>query len=342
MGCSSLRVGVIGTGRIGRMHAGLLSSRVAGAELVAVSDAVPSVAEQAAQALGVPALSTPRLLANREVEAVAICAATGSHVPLIIQAAQAGKPIFCEKPISLDLAQVDEALAVVERAATPLMVGFNRRFDPSHAAVHEAVARGSTGEPHLVRITSRDPAPPPLAYARESGGIFLDMTIHDFDMARYVVGSEVAEVYAAGTVRVDPALGDLGDVDTAIVTLRHENKCLTVIDNSRQASYGYDQRVEVLGAQGLAASENPMANTSLIRDANGTRLATLPYFFLERYTSSYIRQWEAFVAAVRSGQVPLTSGRDGRAALVLGLAAKLSLREQRPVRPSEVDRGREH
>ena len=169
-------------------------------------------------------------------------------------------------------------------------------------------------------------------------GIFLDMTIHDFDMARYVVGSEVVEVYAAGAVRVVPELAELGDVDTAVVTLWHENECLTVIDNSRQASYGYDQRVEVLGAAALAASENPLVSTVIVRDPTGTRLATLPYFFIERYTASYIRQWEAFVAAVNSGVTPPTSGQDGRAALVLGLAAKQSLLERRAVRIADVDR----
>jgi myo-inositol 2-dehydrogenase / D-chiro-inositol 1-dehydrogenase len=332
-----VRVGVIGTGRIGRVHAELLTASVPGAVLAAVSDAVMPLADEVGTALGVPVLETRHLLDNEAIDAVAICAPTDTHVPLLIAAAEAGKAVFCEKPISLDLAEVDRALAEVERTATPLMVGFNRRFDASHAAVHDAVASGALGPPHLARITSRDPGPPPLSYARTSGGIFLDMTIHDFDMARYVVGSEVVEVYAAGAVRVVPELAELGDVDTAVVTLWHENECLTVIDNSRRASYGYDQRVEVLGAQALAASDNPLVNTALTRDANGTRLATLPYFFIERYTASYVRQWEAFVAALGAGEAPPTSGRDGRAALVLGLAAKLSLLERRPVRVAEVD-----
>jgi myo-inositol 2-dehydrogenase / D-chiro-inositol 1-dehydrogenase len=327
---------VIGTGRIGRMHAELLTTSVPGAVLAAVSDAVMPLAAEVGTALGVPVLETPHLLENEGLDAVAICSPTDTHVPLLIAAAEAGKAVFCEKPISLDLAEVDRALAVTDRTGTALMVGFNRRFDASHSAVRDAVASGALGAPHVARITSRDPGPPPLSYARTSGGIFLDMTIHDFDMARYVVGSEVAEVYAAGAVRVVPELAELGDVDTAVVTLWHENDCLTVIDNSRRASYGYDQRVEVLGAEALAASENPLVNTALTRDGNGTRLATLPYFFVERYTASYIRQWEAFVAAVGAGGAPPTSGHDGRAALVLGLAAKLSLLERRPVRVAEV------
>jgi myo-inositol 2-dehydrogenase/D-chiro-inositol 1-dehydrogenase len=332
-----VRVGVIGTGRIGRMHAELLATRVPGAALAAVSDAVMPLAQDVGQALGVPVLETEQLLHDPAIAAVAICAPTETHVPFLIAAAQAGKAVFCEKPISLDLGEVDRALSVVARTGTALMVGFNRRFDVSHTAVRDAVAGGLVGAPEVLRITSRDPGPPPLAYARTSGGIFLDMTIHDFDMARYIVGSEVVEVFAAGAVRVVPELADFGDVDTAVVTMSHENECITVIDNSRRASYGYDQRVEVLGAKALAASENPLVNSALVRDAGGARLATLPYFFIERYTVSYLRQWEAFVAAVTSGTPPPTTGQDGRAALVLGLTAKRSLLERRPVRVSEVD-----
>ncbi len=332
-----ISIGVIGTGRIGRMHAELLATRVPGATLAAVSDAVMPLAQDVGGALGVPALETERLLEDPTIDAVAICAPTETHVPLLIAAAEAGKAIFCEKPVSLDLAEVDRALSVVARTGTALMVGFNRRFDVSHAAVRDAVADGVVGAPEVLRITSRDPGPPPLAYARTSGGIFLDMTIHDFDMARFVIGSEVVEVFAVGALRVLPELAELGDVDTAVVTMSHENECLTVIDNSRRASYGYDQRVEVLGAEALVASENPLVNTALVRDAGEARLATLPYFFIERYTVSYVRQWEAFVAAVSSGSPPPTTGQDGRAALVLGLAAKRSLLEGRPVRVSEVD-----
>ena len=196
----------------------------------------------------------------------------------MIEAARAGKAIFCEKPISLDLGQVDEALAIVHEAGVPIQVGFNRRFDAAHKSVRDAVASGELGDVHLVRITSRDPAPPPIEYIKVSGGIFLDMTIHDFDMARYVTGSEVVEVYAQGAVRVDPAIGEAGDVDTAAVMLRHENGCITTIDNSRQAVYGYDQRVEAFGSGGLAASDNPLAHTGLRRNASrhvGTTAAVL-------------------------------------------------------------------
>ncbi|MCL6092087.1 MAG: inositol 2-dehydrogenase [Actinobacteria bacterium] len=330
-------MGVAGVGRVGRMHAELLASRVPGAELAAVSDAVAELASEVGQALGVPALDTGRLIGDPSIDAVAICAPTERHVELVLEAAAAGKKaIFCEKPLSLDLAEVDRALAALAASASALMVGFNRRFDPSHAAVHEAVASGAIGVPHVVRVTSRDPEPPPLEYARGSGGIFLDMTVHDFDMARFVAGSEVAEVHAAGAVRIEPALAELGDVDTAVITLRHVDGCLTSIDNSRKAVYGYDQRVEVFGSAGMACSANPLVNTAQVRDGAGGRLATLPYFFIERYQDSYLRQWEAFVRAVRSGAPPPTSGHDARAALVLGLAAKRSLAEGRPVAVEEV------
>jgi myo-inositol 2-dehydrogenase / D-chiro-inositol 1-dehydrogenase len=328
-----LRIGVIGVGRIGRMHADLLARRIPGATVTRVHDVHSESARDVAETLGVMAVSdVEELLGASDVDAVAICTSTDTHADLIVAAAEAGKAIFCEKPVSLDLATVDRALAAVDAAGVPFQIGFNRRFDPAHAAVAAAVAEGEIGTPQLARITSRDPAPPPLDYIRTSGGIFLDMTIHDFDMARFVVGSEVVEVYARGGVRVDAEIGEAGDVDTAVVVLEHENGCLTTIDNSRQAVYGYDQRVEVFGSAGMASSENPLAHTALVRSAAGTRQATLPYFFLERYIPSYLREWEAFVAAVSAGATPPVTGRDARAPLVIGLAAWQSLREGRPVR----------
>src|ERR1700754_2078406 len=263
-----LRVGVIGVGRIGSMHADLLARRVPGAAVAAVHDVLADSAGSVGAALGVRvAGSVEELLASPDVDAVAICTSTDTHADLIVAAARAGKAIFCEKPVSLDLAEVDRALAAVEAAGVPFQIGFNRRFDPGHAAV----AAADVGDAHLVRITSRDPAPPPLAYVKVSGGIFLDMTIHDFDMARFVTRSEVVEVFARGSVRIDPAFARAGDVDTAVVMLTHADGCLTTIDNSREAVYGYDQRVEVFGSAGMAASENPLANTAVVRSATGMR-----------------------------------------------------------------------
>ncbi len=334
-----VRMGVVGVGRIGRMHAELLARQVPGAALAMVHDAFPDAAVVVGAELGVPAAaSADELLASPDVDAVAICSSTETHADLLVAAARAGKPAFCEKPVSLHLAEVDRALAAVQEAGIAVQIGFNRRFDPAHQSVAQAVAGGTIGDVHLVRISSRDPAPPPLEYVRGSGGIFLDMTIHDFDMARYVTGSEVVEVYARGALRVEPAFAEVGDVDTAVVTLTHANGCLTVIDNSREAAYGYDQRVEAFGALGMAASENPLAHTGMVRTAAGTSAPALPHFFLDRYVPSYLREWEAFVAAVRDGTPPAVGVADGRAPLVIGLAAWRSLRENRPVAVAEVDR----
>jgi myo-inositol 2-dehydrogenase/D-chiro-inositol 1-dehydrogenase len=334
----TLRIGVIGVGRIGRMHAELLARRVPGATVAVLFDAHAETARGVGTALGVPvAASVDEVLGSPAVDAVAICTSTDTHADLIVAAAGAGKAIFCEKPVSLDLEEVDRAMAAVEAAGVPFQIGFNRRFDPAHAAVRAAVAAGELGDPQIVRITSRDPAPPPIEYIRVSGGIFLDMTIHDFDMARYVTGSEVVEVFVRGAVRVDPAIGEAGDIDTALVSLVHENGCLTAIDNSRRAVYGYDQRVEVFGSQGMAATENPLAHSGLVRTAEGTRESVLPHFYLERYTASYLREWEAFVAALAARVTPPVTTVDARAPLVIGLAANRSLREGRPVRVAEIE-----
>jgi myo-inositol 2-dehydrogenase / D-chiro-inositol 1-dehydrogenase len=322
-----MRVGVLGAGRIGRLHADLLAHRVAGAELAGTYDVDPTLATVGA---------VEDLFELSDV--IAICTSTDTHADLIVAAARAGKAIFCEKPVSLDLAELDRALAAVEEAGVPFGIGFNRRFDPAHGAVRDAVLGGRIGEPQLVRISSRDPAPPPLDYVRVSGGIFLDMTIHDFDMARFVTGSEVVEVYARGGVRIDPEIGDAGDLDTAVILLEHANGCLTTIDNSRQAVYGYDQRVEVFGPAGMAASDNPLAHSAAIRTQSGMRAATLPYFYLERYIPSYLREWEAFVAAVGAGEAPPVTGVDARAPLVIGMAAWRSVRESRAIAVAEVER----
>jgi myo-inositol 2-dehydrogenase/D-chiro-inositol 1-dehydrogenase len=332
-----LRIGVIGVGRIGRLHAELIAGPVRGATLAAVHDSRSDTATSVAAELGVPAAgSAEELITSPDVDAVAVCSSTDTHADLIVAAAGAGKATFCEKPVSLDLQDVDRALEAVTRSGAPFQIGFNRRFDPAHRAVHDAVAGGEVGEPHLVRISSRDPAPPPLDYVRASGGIFLDMTIHDFDMARYVTGSEVAEVYARGARRIEPAYADAGDIDTALVVLTHENGCITAIDNSRRAAYGFDQRVEVFGSLGMAASENPLSHSGLVRTEDGTRMPTLPYFFLERYVPSYVGEWEAFVNAVRAGKAPPVGPADARAPLVIGLAAWRSLRDGRPVAVEEA------
>jgi myo-inositol 2-dehydrogenase / D-chiro-inositol 1-dehydrogenase len=332
-----VRIGVVGAGRIGRVHAGFLAGRVRGALLAGVQDVRREQALALADELAVPAFeSVERLLADPEVQAVAICSSTDTHAELAVAAARAGKAIFCEKPLSLELADVDRVRAAVADAGVPFQIGFNRRFDPGHRSVRDAVAGGAVGEPHLVRISSRDPFPPPLDYVRVSGGIFLDMTIHDFDMARYVTGSEVTEVYARGSVRIEPTYREVGDIDTALVVLEHEDGCVTAIDNSRRSTYGYDQRVEVFGSNGMAASGNPPLHAGAVLSAEGESSPVMPSFFLDRYAESYERAWEAFVDAVRDGGEPAVGIDDARAPLVIGLAAQRSLRERRPVRVEEV------
>jgi len=328
---SAVKVGVLGVGRIGRMHAGLLAHQVAGGLLGMVYDPDERAADEVATKLGVPAATSAEELLQADLDAVAICTSTDTHVDLLVAAAGAGKAIFCEKPISLDLAHVDRGLDVVEASGVRLQIGFNRRFDPAHRYVRDAVAAGSLGALHLVRISSRDPGPPPIPYIEVSGGIFLDMTCHDIDMARFVTGSEVVEVYARGAVRVDPAIGAAGDLDTVVLTLRHADDCLTVIDNSRRAAYGYDQRVEAFGDGGMATSQNPPAHTGALLTAHGSAGPPLPHFFVERYLPSYIHQWEAFCTYVRDGGASPVTGADGRAPLAVGLAAWRSVREGRPV-----------
>ena len=332
-----VRIAVLGVGRIGRMHAELIARRTPGAVLAAVQDVNGAAASEVGEMLGVShTTDVATVMASPDVDAVAICSSTDTHVELLVAAARAGKAIMCEKPISLDLGTVDRALAEVAEAGVPLQIGFNRRFDPAHRSVRDAVASGAVGDVHLVRITSRDPAPPPIDYVKVSGGLFLDMTIHDFDMARYVVGSEVVDVFARAAVRVDPAIGEAGDVDTAVVVLTHANGCITTIDNSRRAVYGYDQRVEAFGSAGMASSLNPVTHTGVLSTAEGTTAATIPYFFLDRYIPSYVAEWIAFTDMVRSGGTSPVTAADGRAPLVIGLAAWRSVREGRVVRCDEI------
>ncbi len=335
---SRLRIGLLGAGRIGSMHAGLIHHRVAGAELVGVFDVMPQSAQQVADSVGTTVFdSADELIAAAEVDAVAIATSTDTHVELMTAAAGAGKAIFCEKPISLDLSEVDEALSAVAEAGVPLQIGFNRRFDPGHAAVRQAVLDGTVGEVRQVRITSRDPEPPPLSYIEVSGGIFNDMTIHDFDMARFITGSNVIEVWAKGDCRVDPEIGAAGDLDTVVAVLTHVDGTITTIDNCRQSAYGYDQRVEVFGSLGMSTSENLLDHYTTNRTADGGHGARVPHFFLDRYIPSYLAQWESFVAAVNDGSEPVVTGADGRAPLVIAQAAWRSVREERAVPTNEFE-----
>jgi len=335
---SKVNVGLIGAGRIGRLHAEHLAFRIPQANLLAVSDIILEAAQKCAAEFGIPkAIQDHReIMEDPNIEAVVICSSTDTHAQMIEEAAAAGKHIFCEKPIDFDLARIDRSLAAVEEAGVKLQVGFNRRFDPNFRRVRELVAAGKIGEPHLLRLTSRDPAPPHIEYVKVSGGIFLDMTIHDFDMARYLIGSEVEEIYAVGGVMVDPAIGEAGDIDTAVITLRFENGVIGTIDNSRQAVYGYDQRVEVFGSGGMVAVSNKTPDSAVVSDAEGVHGPLPLYFFIERYVDSYIAEMEAFIECIQQDRMPPVTGIDGRIPVVMGYAARRSYEENRPVRLGEV------
>jgi myo-inositol 2-dehydrogenase/D-chiro-inositol 1-dehydrogenase len=328
---------LVGAGRIGRVHAQTLRQHIPQANLISITDARPESAQAVAAEFGIPqvAASFEALLADESIQAVVIASSTDTHAPFIIQAAQAGKHIFCEKPIAADLSLIDQALAAVNAAGVGLMIGFNRRFDPNHARIKRAILEGDIGTPHLLHIVSRDPSPPPIDYVRVSGGMFFDMTIHDFDMARFLLG-EVEEVYAAGGVMVDPAIGAAGDIDTAVITLKFASGAIGTIDNSRRAVYGYDQRVEVFGSGGSASSGNLYADAVTLSTAETVRRGLPLNFFMERYTPSYQAELSAFVRCLQEGAPLPVTGADGRAPVVMAIAALKSYQENRPVRLAEV------
>ena len=338
MNPNKLNIGIIGAGRIGKVHAETLAFRVPGARTLSITDLNPPAAEQVASRCGIPTVagSADQILADATIGAVLICSSTDTHTDLIVRAAQAGKHIFCEKPIAHSLAKIDAALAAVQQAGVKLQIGFNRRFDPSFARVRAAVAGGEIGAPRLLHIISRDPAPPPVSYVKVSGGIFLDMTIHDFDMARFLIGDEVEEIYATAGVMVDPAIGEAGDLDTALIVLRFRTGVIGTIDNCRQAAYGYDQRAEILGSAGKIATENCYPNQATISTGDCVR-KDLPFnFFMDRYTDSYSNEIRSFVQSIVEDKPPAVTGLDGRIPVVMGLAARKSFDERRPVRLDEI------
>ena len=333
-----LSIGLIGAGRIGALHAANLAHRIPGVRLAAIADANAAAARDCAARLGVRHAEggAEELFADAGIDAVAICSSTDTHAAFIEAAARAGKHIFCEKPIDHGLAKIDRALEAADAAGVKLMIGFNRRFDANFARVRAAVADGEIGEPHLLHIISRDPGPPPIEYIKVSGGIFMDMTIHDFDMARFLIGSEVSEIYVAAGVRVDPAIGEAGDLDTALITLKFENGVIGSIDNSRRAVYGYDQRAEVFGSGGCVRTDNNYPNTAVIGNAGAVSRDLPLNFFMDRYTESYLEEMRAFAEAVRNDTPPPVTGADGRAPAVMAMTARLSHTENRPVALAEV------
>ncbi len=333
-----VNLGLIGAGRIGKVHAATITREIPDAKISVVADIFVEAARGAAELYGIPKYTgdPEEVFADPTVDAVVICSSTDTHAKFIERAAMAGKHVFCEKPISHDLRAIDRALAAVEESGVKLQIGFQRRFDPNFRRVRELIANGSIGKPYLVHIISRDPAPPPIDYIKVSGGIFLDMTIHDFDMARFLLGEEVEEVYAIGGVMVDPAVGEAGDVDTALITFRYVSGAMGTIDNCRKAVYGYDQRVEVFGSGGRAIAHNETPTRTTFMDGDGLHGDNPLHFFLERYRVAYADEMRAFVKAIEEDTEPLVTGLDGKIPVVMGLAAWKSLREHRPVRLPEA------
>ncbi len=331
----ALNIAVLGAGRIGQVHAAAIAS-VPNANLVAVSDPVRAAAENLQQKYGADIRSIDDILSADDTDAVIICTPTDTHADLIEKFARAGKAIFCEKPVDLSVDRVRACLEVVKETSAILMVGFNRRFDPDFNALKAAVDQGRVGDVEMVTITSRDPGPPPYEYIERSGGIFRDMTIHDFDVARWLLGEEVESVFASGSVLVDPEIGARGDFDSVNVILRTPGGRQAVITNSRRASYGYDQRIEVHGSAGAVSAENQHEARIELADKDGFHRPPLLNFFMSRYTAAYAAEIVAFVDAVETATEPPTTGADGLMALVLAEAAVRSVAETRAVRVSEV------
>lgn len=335
-----LKIGIIGAGRIGKVHGESITKYVKSAEVKAIADVFLNEAtEEWAKDMGIPNTykDYKKILEDDEIDAVLICSSTDTHSKISIEAIRAGKNVFCEKPIDHDLSRIKEVIDELKKSKVKYQVGFNRRFDHNFKAVRSAVAKGKIGEPHILKITSRDPEPPSIDYVKVSGGIFLDMTIHDFDMVRYLLDSEVVEVYASGNVLIDNAIGKAGDIDTAIVTLKMKSGALAVIDNSRKAAYGYDQRAEVFGSLGQVSVENDSNSSAVISTKDGVTGEKPLFFFLERYMQAYAQEISEFIdAIVNDTEVPVNAD-DGLKAVLIGEAATKSLKANRPVKISEIE-----
>lgn len=336
----TIKIGIIGAGRIGKVHAENIAKFVPEMEIKTIAD--PYMSEETVEflkRLRIPNIVSDAdvILKDPEIKAVVVCSPTDLHAEYVIRAAEAGKDIFVEKPIDYRLDRVHAAIDAAKKAGVKLQVGFCRRFDHNHHAVYEAVRAGKVGKVNLVKISSRDPEPPTIDYVKVSGGIFYDMMVHDFDMARFLAGSEVTEVFAYGAVLVDPAIGEAGDVDTAVVTLKFANGAMGVIDNSRKAVYGYDQRVEVFGDQGAVMDVNDTPNNVTCYGAEGTVSGTCYKIMWDRYTGAFAAEQQAFADSVINDKPVLVTGEDGLYPILIAAAATKSLKEGRPVKISEIE-----
>ena len=334
-----ISLGIIGAGRIGKVHAQSIMNHITSARLKTIADPFMNEETEASlRALGVSDCTKDykKILNDPEIDAVLICSSTNTHADISLEAIAAGKHVFCEKPVSQDIAKIREVMEKLKGTKLKYQVGFNRRFDHNFEAVRAAVANGDVGDVHIVRITSRDPAPPPPEYAAVSGGMFLDMTIHDFDMVRYLTASDVVEVFANGAVLVDPFIGKAGDIDTAIISLKMANGALAVIDNSRKAAYGYDQRAEVFGSKGQASVSNDTNSSLILSSETGIHAEKPLYFFLERYMASFTKEVRMFVQAIEQDCPVPVDINDGLQPVLIAAAALRSLKEHRPVLLSEI------
>ncbi|MBE6830534.1 MAG: inositol 2-dehydrogenase [Ruminococcaceae bacterium] len=333
-----LNIGIIGAGRIGKVHGESITYHVKNARVAAMADPYwTDDSRKWAKEMGIPTYDDyHHILKDPAIDAVMICSSTQTHAPISIEAIRAGKHVFCEKPISRELSEIKSVMKELEHSHLKYQVGFNRRFDHNFHAVREIVESGKIGDVHIVKITSRDPDSPPIEYVKVSGGIFLDMTIHDFDMVRYLTGSDVEEIYANSAVLVDPGIGEAGDVDTAIITMKLANGALAVIDNSRKAVYGYDQRAEVFGSKGQAAVSNDLPSSAVVSTSDGITGEKPLYFFLERYMESFATEVTQFTESVLNDTPVAVTVNDGLQAVLIAKAAAKSVKEHRPVKLSEI------
>lgn len=332
-----VKIGILGIGRIGKIHLENLCTRIEGVQVIGAMN--PSVAgREYAKKFNVPLVTdnAEEIITHPDIDAILICTSSDVHAEYITRIAKAGKAIFCEKPLDLSLDKVKQVLKEVNDAGVPLMLAFNQRLDPHFQEVKQAIAFGKIGQLRSIHIISRDPAPPPISYINASGGLFMDMTIHDLDMARYLVGDEVDEVYARGNNLVDPAIGRAGDIDTGYLMLTFKKGVTALIENSRQASYGYDQRLEAFGSEGMIRTENPMKTTNSLISNTGVHLSMNLDFFMDRYATSYRLELEAFVQCLQQNTPMPITGEDGLKAMLIALAAKKSMAENRPVKLDEV------
>lgn len=329
-----VRAGVVGTGRIGKVHIQNLVSRVKNVEVVAVADIMVDKSKEWLESMGITKMYADykKIIADTSIDAVFVCSSTDTHSQVSYEAIKAGKHVFCEKPIDYDIDRINMVIEAVEQSDVKFQVGFNKRFDRNFKKVYDAVRSGEIGQPHIIKLTSRDPDLPPIEYIEVSGGIFVDMMIHDFDMMRYLSGEEVVEVYATGSVLIDPAVGKANDVDTAMVQLKFESGALGMIDNSRKAVYGYDQRAEVFGSKGCIISENETPNLTTLFNKDAVVREKPLYFFLERFNDAYINETSEFIdCIINDKQVPVQAV-DGLKPVLIAMAAQKSLETGKPVR----------